>query len=136
MTVWIVDNSIWARDKTMPAVARRIDQIFADPHDLVISCPPQVLEFCFSARDRTEYAQMRGEMELLAKPRYAPDLEDVLSIQQALVDRGTGRGVGVIDIMIAAWALVNRAAVLTADRDFDLIARTVPDFLHEYVPSE
>ncbi|GAA4176763.1 PIN domain-containing protein [Gryllotalpicola koreensis] len=136
MTVWIIDNSIWARDALDAAVHRRVDALLADPSNLVISCPPQALEYCFSARDIAHYELLRDEMELLARPRYTPDLEDVLSIQQALFEQGTGRGVGVIDILIAAWALVNRAAVLTADRDFDLIARAVPEFLHEYVPGE
>jgi len=62
-------------------------------------------------------------------------LEDVLEIQQALFQRGTGRAAGAVHIMIAAWAHVNAAAVLIADHDFDSIAQAVPGLLHEYIPS-
>ncbi len=40
---------------------------------------------------------------------------------------------GAIDILIAGYAIVNDATVLTADHDFDYIAR-VSDLQHEYVP--
>ena len=40
---------------------------------------------------------------------------------------------GAIDILIAGYAIVNDATVLTADHDFDYIAR-VSDLQYEYVP--
>lgn len=134
MTAWIIDNSVWARASSSEAVRQRVEEIAADPHDIILTCPPQVLEYCFAARNAAEYSELRGDMELLSRPRYVPDLEDVLDIQQALVGKGAGRAVGVFDILIAAWAMVNDAAVLAADHDFDLIADAVPKFLHEYVP--
>ena len=135
MTEWIVDNSVWARASSVPGVRRRIEEIAADPREVILSCPPQVLEYCYAARNAAEYEELREDMELLARPRYMPDMEDVLEIQQALFQQGTGRAAGVFDIMIAAWARVNDAAVLTADHDFDFIAQAVPGFRHEYVPS-
>ncbi|GAB3800849.1 hypothetical protein GCM10028798_15960 [Humibacter antri] len=135
MTEWIVDNSVWARANSVPGVRRRIEEIAADPHEMILSCPPQVLEYCFAARNADEYAELREDMELLARPRYRPALEDGLDIQQALFRHGMGRAVGAVDILIAAWARANDAAVLTADHDFDLIARAIPGFLHEYIPS-
>lgn len=135
MTGWIVDNSVWARANSVPGVRRRIEEIAADPHEIILSCPPQVLEYCLAARNVDEYTELRGDMELLARPRYTPGLEDVRDIQQALFQRGVGRAVGAFDILIAAWARVNDAAVLTADHDFDLIGQAVPGFVHEYIPS-
>jgi predicted nucleic acid-binding protein len=133
VTRWIVDNSVWARADTSARIRRRIDELTADPHNLMLSCPPQVLEYCFSARSSAEYAQLREDMELLSRPRYTPTVDDVLEIQEALFRRGLGRAVGVSDIMLAAWARANDAVVLSADHDFDHVARAVPGFLHEYV---
>lgn len=49
---------------------------------------------------------------------------------------GLIRSAGALDILIASYAIANDATVLTADHDFDHIAR-VTDLQHEYVaPSQ
>lgn len=64
-----------------------------------------------------------------------PDESLVLDIQNALWGSGLVRAVGAVgavNILIAGYAIVNGATVLTADRDFDYIAR-VSELKHEYV---
>ena len=65
MTDYLVDNSVWARaivsDQGMVARLRRIERATAD---LFVTCHPQVLEFCHSARSPEEHARYRERISL------------------------------------------------------------------------
>lgn len=56
----------------------------------------------------------------------------MLGIQSALWHAGLVRAAGSLDILIAGYAIVNSATVLTADHDFGHIAK-VADLRHEYI---
>lgn len=133
MTDYLVDNSVWARaisgDLSMAARLRRIERGSAD---LFVTCPPQVLEFCHSARTPQEYAHYRDRISLGFPLERAPDESLVLDIQSALWNAGLVRAAGSLDILVAGYAIVNDATVLAADHDFDHIAR-VADLRHEYI---
>lgn len=133
MTDYLVDNSVWARlaygDAVVAARLRRIERA---PADLFVTCPPQVLEFCHSAPTPAEHAHYREQISLGFPPEPAPDESLVLDVQGALWDAAVVRAAGAIDIVIAAYAIVNGATVLTADHDFDHIAQ-VTELEHEYV---
>ena len=133
MTDYVVDNSVWARlafgDSVVAARLRRIERA---PADLFVTCPPQVLEFCHSARTPAEHARYREQISLGFPLERAPHESLVLDVQSALWNSGLVRAAGAIDILIAAYAIVNDATVLTADHDFDHIAQ-VTDLQHEYV---
>lgn len=133
MTDYLVDNSVWARlasgDTTVAARLRRIERA---PSDLFVTCPPQVLEFCHSARTPAEHAHYREQISLGFPLEHAPDESLVLDIQSALWNAGLVRAAGSLDILIAAYAIANDATVLAADHDFDHIA-AVTDLSHEYV---
>jgi predicted nucleic acid-binding protein len=136
MTDYLVDNSAWARYilKSQPVV-ERIDRIVSGPADLFVTCPPQVLEFCHSAPpDR--HAEYHAQITLGFPLERHPDEETVLGIQRALWDGGLHRAAGPVDILVAAYALLNDATVLACDRGFDHIARVVPDLQHEYLPPD
>lgn len=134
MTDYLVDNSVWARLATGdPAVAARLREIERAPADLFVTCPPQVLEFCHSARTPGEHAQYRETISLGFPLEWAPDEALVLDIQAALWNGGLVRAAGAIDILIAGWAIGNDATVLACDHDFDHIA-AVTDLKHEYLP--
>lgn len=60
-------------------------------------------------------------MEAFFALRRHPTLDDILDLQQALWNNGLMRAAGAIDIQIAAYALVNDATVLSADRGFDAL---------------
>lgn len=133
MTDYLVDNSVWARLATADAsITARLRRIERSPADLVVTCPPQVLEFCHSARTPEEHARYRDRISLGFPLEHAPDESLVLDIQAALWNAGLVRSAGATDILIAGYALVNDATVLAADHDFDHIAR-VTDLRHEYV---
>ena len=133
MTDYLVDNSVWARlacgDMVVTARLRRIERA---PSDLFVTCPPQVLEFCHSARTPAEHAHYREQISLGFPLEHAPDESLVLDIQSALWNAGLVRAAGSLDILIAGYAIANDATVLTADHDFDHIA-AVTDLKHEYV---
>ncbi|MDR6169719.1 MULTISPECIES: PIN domain-containing protein [unclassified Curtobacterium] len=132
MSAYIVDNSVWWKAGRHPAIATRLRAV--STQDLILTCPPQVLEYCFSARDAAEHAEFRRDMEVFFPAEEHPSAADVLTLQSALWNGGYVRGAGAVDSLIAAYAIANEAIVLTADRDYDHIAAVVPDFRHEYLP--
>ena len=133
MTDYLVDNSVWSRLAAGdPVITARLRRIERAPADLFVTCPPQVLEFCHSARTAAEHSRYRAQISLGFPLERAPGESLVLDIQGALWDAGLVRSAGAVDILIAAYAILNNATVLTADHDFDHIAR-VTDLRHEYV---
>ena len=133
MTDYLVDNSVWARLATGDlAVVARLRRVERAPADLFVTCPPQVLEFCHSARTPEEYARYRERISLGFPLEHAPDESLVLDIQDALWRSGLVRAAGAVDILIAGYAIVNDATVLAADHDFDHIAK-VCALRHEYI---
>lgn len=91
----------------------------------IYTCPPQVLEYCWSARNPAEYAELRTDIELYTPAVNTPTQRDVLDIQQALWDNGLMRGAGNSDVLIAAYAIANDLTILTADHDFAHIERAL-----------
>ena len=135
MTDYLVDNSVWARAVAGDTgVITRLRSIESAPSDLFVTCPPQVLEFCHSARTPAEHARYRERISLGFPLEHAPDESLVLGVQSALWNAGLVRAAGAVDILIAAYAIVNDATVLAADRDFESIAK-VTDLRYEYVAS-
>lgn len=133
MTDYLVDNSVWARLATGdPRITARLRHIERAPADLFVTCPPQVLEFCHSARTPGEHVLYRERISLGFPLERAPDESLVLDIQSALWNSGMVRAAGSLDILIAGYAIENDATVLTTDHDFDHIAR-VTDLQHEYL---
>jgi predicted nucleic acid-binding protein len=116
MTTYLVDNSVWQRAGTSEAIAQRLREI--SPQHLIITCPPQVLEYCRSARSPEEYAELRSDMDQLLAAWQHPDEHDALDIQQALWERGLMRTAAAFDCLIAAYAVANDAVILNADHDF------------------
>ncbi|KXO95545.1 PIN domain (plasmid) [Tsukamurella tyrosinosolvens] len=133
MTDYLVDNSVWARLATGDAgIATRLRQIERAPADLFVTCPPQVLEFCHSARTPDEHELYRDRITMGFPLERAPDEDLVLDMQAALWSSGLVRAAGPADILIAAYAIVNDATVLAADHDFEHIAR-VSELRHEFI---
>lgn len=134
MSAFIVDNSVWWKAGRHPGIASRLRVV--STQDLILTCPPQVLEYSSSARDAAEHAEFCRDMEVFFPAEEHPGQSDVLAIQRALWASGFVRGAGSMDTLIAAYAIANEAIVLTADRDHDHIAAAVPDFRHEFLPEE
>jgi predicted nucleic acid-binding protein len=120
VTTYLVDNSIWQKASGSPAIARRLREI--SPHHLIITCPPQVLEYCHSARSPEEYRELRDDMDGLLAAWEHPSETAALGIQQALWHTGRIRAAAAFDCLIAAYALANDAVVLNSDHDFGYIS--------------
>jgi predicted nucleic acid-binding protein len=119
VTTYLVDNSIWQKAGTSAAIADRLRAL--SPNHLIITCPPQVLEYCHSARDPHEYAELREDMEQLLPAWEHPDERDALDIQHALWNAGLIRAAAAFDCLIAAYAVANDAVILNSDHDFGFI---------------
>jgi predicted nucleic acid-binding protein len=134
MTDYLVDNSAWARLALGdPAITARLHVIERTPSDLFVTCPPQVLEFCHSARTPEEHARFREQITLGFPLEIDPDESLVLDVQSALWNSGLIRAAGAVDILIACYAIVNNATVLCADHDFGYIAQAT-DLQQEFIP--
>ena len=133
MTDYLVDNSVWARlSAADPHITARLERIERAPADLFVTCPPQVLELCHSARTPQERAIYRASISLGFPLAKAPGEELVLQIQSALWGSGLVRAAGPTDILIAGYAIANDATMLAADHDFEHIA-AVCDLKQEYI---
>ncbi|GAA0417765.1 PIN domain-containing protein [Leifsonia naganoensis] len=121
MTTYLVDNSVWQKAGRSPAIAQRLREI--STRHLIITCPPQALEYCHSARTPREYAALRRDMDLLLPAWEHPTEEHALDIQEALWGSGMVRAAAAIDCLIAAYAVANDAVVLNSDQDFGYIER-------------
>ncbi|MBW9110034.1 VapC toxin family PIN domain ribonuclease [Microbacterium trichothecenolyticum] len=119
MTTYLVDNSIWQKASTSEAIATRLREL--SPTHLIITCPPQVLEYCHSARSPQEYQELRADMEQFLPAWEHPDEQQALDVQQALWDTGLMRAAAAFDCLIAAYAVVNDAVILNSDHDFGFI---------------
>lgn len=119
MTTYLVDNSVWQKAGTSAAIAERLRQI--SPRHLIITCPPQVLEYCHSARSPEEYQELREDMDELLPAWEHPNEAAALDIQQALWDAGLVRAAGAMDVLMAAYAVANDAVILNSDHDFGYI---------------
>lgn len=132
MTTYIVDQSIWSlveRNQSIDGLLRHI----ASDHTIV-TCLPQILEYCHAARNPAEYRKRRAHMDSFFALRRRPANGDVLDLQQALWDNGLMRAAGTVDVLIAAYAIANDTTILSADPDFDAIARATGDRLrHQFV---
>lgn len=116
MTTYLVDNSVWQKAGRSSAIAERLRELSSQ--HLFITCPPQVLEYCHSARSPEEYAELREDMDELLAAWEHPTEKEALDIQQALWANGMMRAAGSFDCLIAAYAVANGAVVLNSDRDF------------------
>lgn len=130
--IYLIDNSIWQRAGRSHNVARRLADI--SPHHIIITCPPQVLEYCHSARNPAQYFTLRAQMDELLPASVVPTSEETLRVQEALWVTGRVRAAAAFDCLIAAYAMVNHAIVLNSDRDFGHIADALGGvFRQEYV---
>lgn len=115
MTDFLVDNSAWSRLVAGDAaVAARLRTIAASAIDLIVTCPPQVLEFCRHARTPEEFHRRRALITLGLPTANSPGEELVLDVQDAVIGAfpTTSHTVGVNEVLIASHALANNATVL------------------------
>ncbi len=131
---FLVDNSVLQKLSRSHSIRRRFSEI-TNTYP-IYTCPPQGLEYCWSARNATEYAELRADMDLYTPAPQPLQQQDVLDIQQALWDAGLMRAAGNSDVLIAGYAIANDLTILNSDHDFAHIQRALgPGRLkQEFVP--
>lgn len=117
---FVLDNSVVQRF-SKPRVQDAVEALRAD-HELVI-CGPTLLEVRLSARNEADHPQQWQYLSAAMRVLHGSQEVDVRArtIQGGLVAEGQHRGPGPVDILVAAHAAVEGAAVLHYDRDFELI---------------
>jgi len=137
VTAYLIDNSAWVREADGdPAFMERIADIRSSPADFMVTCPPQVLEYCHSARGKEDYTEYRDAITLGFPLEIHPTEDDVLDTQEALWEGGLARSARAMDILIAAYAILNNAVVLHCDHDYEYIAQVVPLQQEYLTPTE
>lgn len=131
---FIVDNSAWARIATNPAVRQALELVVdtVSPSSVMV-CPPVVAEVGYSARTGADHSRLVSYLGAFPECPLAPTSAETLAIQNALWNAGLVRSVGAMDVLVAAYAVVNEATLLHADSDFEHVARVVPSFSHRWV---
>lgn len=132
MATYLVDNSVWQKAGRSEPIATRLRSLMTQ--HLIVTCPPQVFEYCHSACSPAEYRELRQDMEQFLSASVVPDEEIALDVQQSLWDMGYARAAGALDVLIAAYAIVNEAVLLNSDHDFEYIERATGLLRQEYVP--
>ncbi|EMY33921.1 nucleic acid-binding protein [Arthrobacter crystallopoietes BAB-32] len=120
LPLYIVDASAWSRYGTNRAVTGDLDAI--GHSGIIMTCPPASLEYCFMARNAAEHAAFADRMARLKQPEQHPSVSDVLEIQSALWNAGLVRAAGPVDTLIAAYALLHDATVVSCGKDYGHLA--------------
>lgn len=124
----ILDNSAYARIRTAPAVAAAVLAYISLPFCSLRSVLVQRREICVSVRNTAEFD--REVAALAAMPLLPASTQEVSvaseHLQRALMVRGTHRAPKVVDLLIAATALVHDVEVLHYDGDYDMLAAAEP----------
>lgn len=131
---YLVDNSVLQKLARSARIRERYLEVTKTFP--IYTCPPQVLEYCWSARNADEYRELRHDIELYTPAPTVPEQSLVLDIQQALWEQGLMRAAGNSDVLIAAYAIANGLTLLNCDRDFGYIAGALPygALKQEYLP--
>lgn len=132
MTVlYLVDNSVFQRLGHQPQVADALRSFAL--RGLFATCLPITLEAGHSATSAPDHARVTGLMSARRRLTISDDVERrAIELQAALWDAGLVRAAGLVDLTIAAAALVHGATVLHYDADYDHIAR-VSELSHQWV---
>lgn len=126
----VLDNSVWHR-LSKRGVLHALESI---ENVTIVTATPQVLEYCHSARNPSEYTfALRGMTSFDRLPLDDERHGIALGFQRALWHDGKVRGAGAIDILIAAIAHRHRAVVVHYDKNFATIARAAPSFRHRWI---
>jgi predicted nucleic acid-binding protein len=122
--LYIIDASAWSHYGSSDEVTRYVDQIGRS--GIIMTCPPASLEHCFMARNNAEHDIFRARMTRLKQPERDPRIDDVLRLQSALWASGRVRAAGSMDTLIASYALLHSATVVSCDKDYGYIAQALP----------
>lgn len=123
-TLTLIDTSIWVDFfRGVRASVTRVDALLASGDAAV--CGPIFAEVLSGAGTRPRFDKLMRELEALDWLEPPEDLWRQVAASRFMLTR-LGTQAAVVDLVIAHTASVRGARLLTRDRDFEAIARTVP----------
>jgi predicted nucleic acid-binding protein len=129
--IYLVDKSAWAQLRHSEMAQANITKMSTVGE--LATCPAIAGEVLYSARNHVDLVDIRGRLETLLWLETTDDAAHrMLGVQQLLAQRGQHRGVGLIDLMVAATAEAHWATVLHYDSDYERIAQ-VTGQPHEWI---
>lgn len=120
LPLYLIDVSAWSHYGSTGEVTDYIDGVGSS--GIIMTCPPASLEYCFMARNKAEHDLFRARMNRLKQPDRHPLGSDVLLTQLALWRNGLVRAAGSMDILIASYALLHNATLVSCDKDYGFIS--------------
>ncbi|HKT04586.1 MAG TPA: PIN domain-containing protein [Rugosimonospora sp.] len=95
---------------------------------MIAVCEPVLAETLLTAPAK-QYAEIEDEFRDTYIPALIPDgiWDLVAAIRRELAARGAHQGLSVTDLVVAATAVRLKLEVLHEDRDFETVARFVPE---------
>ena len=122
MTSELADTSAWFASRREPEIRSRFDDLVA--RAAISICDAVKLELLYTARNASELAARRAELDLLPQCPIGPyEFRRALDVYEALAHQGGlhHRRVKHPDLLIAAAAESVGVPVLHYDRDFEAI---------------
>lgn len=125
--MYLVDSSaLWRIQRDEPVRERWQAAIEAGE---ALSCSPQRIEFCRSARNLTEFEQMTLDLATFYPDAPVPKgiWRWIGAAQHTLVRAGSLRAFSLVDLMVCGVAAHHGLQILHDDGDFVLAARHLSD---------
>lgn len=120
-TPCLLDKSAWEQIRGSERARRRLADL-ARTHEIA-TCPVIAGELLYSARSHADLRDYRRQLEQLMWLETNDDAQErALFVQQDLARQGQHRGIGMVDLLVAATAEMHWATVLHYDGDFERIA--------------
>lgn len=129
--IYLLDKSAWEQLRHGEAARTRFQTL--STFGEVATCPAIAAELLYSAHNHADLIEFRGRLETLLWLETTDDAAHrMLGVQQLLAKRGQLRGIGIIDLLVAATAEAHWATVLHYDSDYERIAK-VTGQPHEWI---
>lgn len=125
--LFIVDTSTWVlalRKDGSPEAAAWLHDALAE--EKVVLAPLVKIELLLGAGDEAHYAALRRELDALPQLPASDQLYDQAA-DLAFSLRRKGRTLPLIDLLIAAFAIVHSCILVHHDRHYELIREALPD---------
>lgn len=128
----LVDTSAWELSYRSKQARQRLLSL-ASTHEIAI-CPVIAGEVLYAARNHADLVAYRRRLEedLVWLETTGDAQERALFVQQDLARQGQHRGIGMVDLLIAATAEAHWATVLHYDSDYERIAELTGQ-QHEWI---
>ena len=124
---FLLDTSAYWRLVQFPDLTAEWDEAI-DAGELAI-CQPTRAEILYSARNPEDRDRLNSDLDLLCEPTPVPKnaWQWIETAQYKLTLAGAHRSAGVVDLLVCATAASRGLTVLHDDRDFEAVARVLPE---------